>query len=76
VPNAFHTVSPAIDHGTPVVLQDGSEISRSYRALAQALAEASSNSDGGPDLFTDEERAAAKKAAMGRLNLSPLRAGQ
>src|SRR6201997_3072563 len=47
VPNAFQTVSPAIDHGTPVVLQDGSEISRSYRALAETLAKASA--DGGPD---------------------------
>jgi pilus assembly protein CpaE len=76
VPNAFHTVSPAIDHGTPVVLQENSEISRSYRGLAEALAAASSSSDGGPDLFIGEERAAAKKAALGRLNLSPLRAGQ
>src|SRR5208337_2263030 len=36
VPNAFQLVSPAIDHGTPVVLQDA-EVSRSYRALAGAL---------------------------------------
>ena len=50
VPNAFQAVSPSIDHGTPVVLQEGPEISRSYRALAAALAEASSNSDGSPDL--------------------------
>src|SRR5579862_450928 len=45
VPNAFHAVSQAIDHGTPVVLQEGPEISRSYRALAETLAEAS-NADG------------------------------
>src|SRR5580693_9259284 len=50
VPNAFQAVSPSIDHGTPVVLQEGPEISRSYRALAATLAEASSKSDGGPDL--------------------------
>src|SRR5579859_2394739 len=31
VPNAFHTVSPSIDHGAPVVLQEGPEISRSDR---------------------------------------------
>ena len=30
IPNAFHAVSPAIDHGTPVVLQEGQEVSRSY----------------------------------------------
>jgi len=74
VPNAFHTVSPAIDHGTPVVLQEGPEISRSYRALAETLAEASSNSDGGPDLIYGQE--GARKKAPGRLNLSPIRAGQ
>ena len=74
VPNAFHTVSPAIDHGTPVVLQDGPEISRSYRALAATLAEASSSSEGSADLIYDQE--GARKKATGRLSLSPLRAGQ
>jgi pilus assembly protein CpaE len=76
LPNAFHTVSPAIDHGTPIVLQEGSEISRSYRALAAALAEASSNSDGSADLVFGKEKPASSKAAAGRLNFSPLRAGQ
>jgi len=74
VPNAFHAVSPAIDHGTPIVLQEGPEISKSYRALAETLAEASSNSDGGPDLVYGQE--GARKKAPGRLNLSPIRAGQ
>ena len=73
VPNAFQVVSPSIDHGSPVVLQEGPEISRSYRALAAALAAASSTSDGSPDLFYDPE--AARKKAPGRLNLSPLRSG-
>jgi pilus assembly protein CpaE len=76
VPNAFHTVSPAIEHGTPVVLQEGPEISRSYRALAEALAEACSNSEGSPDLIYGQEKSGAKKTAAGRLNLSPARAGQ
>jgi pilus assembly protein CpaE len=75
VPNAFQAVSPAIDHGTPVVLQDGSEISRAYRALAAALAEASSNADGGVDLVYGQEKSSSKKKATGSLNLSPLRAG-
>ena len=74
VPNAFQTVSPSIDHGTPVVLQEGPEISRSYRTLAQTLAEAASNSDGSPDLVYGEE--GARKKAPGSLNLSPARAGQ
>jgi hypothetical protein len=67
-------VSPSIDHGTPIVLQDGPEISRSYRALASTLAEASSNSNGSPDLVFNPE--GARKKAPGRLSLSPLRAGQ
>ena len=74
VPNAYQAVSPAIDHGSPVVLQEGPEISRSYRALADALAEAASNSDGSPDLVYGQE--GLRKKAPGRLNLSPARAGQ
>jgi hypothetical protein len=73
VPNAFQAVAPSIDHGKPVVLQEGHEISRSYRALAATLAEASSKSDGGPDLVYGPE--GAPKKAPGRLNLSPIRAG-
>jgi pilus assembly protein CpaE len=74
VPNAFQAVSPAIDHGKPVVLQEGPEISRSYRALAATLAEAS-DSDG-PDLVYGGEKSVARKKAPGSLNLSPIRAGQ
>lgn len=76
VPNAFHSVSPAIDHGAPVVLQENLEISRSYKALAAALADASSISGGGPDLVYGEDRAVAKKPAANRLSFSPARAGQ
>jgi pilus assembly protein CpaE len=75
IPNAFHAVSPAIDHGKPVVLQDGPEISRSFRGLATALAEASSGSDG-PDLVYGQEKAVPRGKPAGRLNLAPIRAGQ
>jgi pilus assembly protein CpaE len=74
IPNAYQQISPSIDHGTPVVLQEGPEISRSYRALAETLAEASSNSDGSSDLIYAQE--GARKKATGHLNLSPARAGQ
>ena len=74
VPNAYQVISPSIDHGNPIVLQEGSEVSRSYRSLAETLAEASSNSDGSPDLVYAQE--GARKKAPGRLNLSPARAGQ
>jgi pilus assembly protein CpaE len=75
VPNAYQAVSPAIDHGSPVVLQENTEISRSYRALAETLAEAS-NADGGLDLIYGQEKAAAKKRVFSRPDLSPIRAGQ
>jgi len=75
VPNAYQAVSPAIDHGTPVILQENQEVSRSFRALAAALAEASSNSDGGLDLVYAQEKADPKKKATGRLIISPARAG-
>jgi hypothetical protein len=75
VPNAYQAVSPAIDHGSPVLLQD-LEISRSYRGLAEALAEATSQSESGPDLVYGQERSENKKKILGRASLSPLRAGQ
>jgi pilus assembly protein CpaE len=74
VPNAFQSVSPSIDHGAPVVLQEGPEISRSFRALAETLAAAASNSEGNPDLVYKQDEA--RKKAPGRLSLSPIRAGQ
>lgn len=74
VPNAFHAVSPAIDHGSPIVLQEGPEISRSYRALAETLAQAVSNSGGSPDLVYGQD--GARKKSPTHLNLSPIRAGQ
>jgi len=74
VPNAYHAVSPSIDHGSPVVLQEGPEISRSFRSLAETLAAASSNSEGSPDLIYTQEDL--RKKAPGRLNLTPARAGQ
>jgi pilus assembly protein CpaE len=76
IPNAFQAISPAIDHGTPVVLQENQEVSRSYRALAAALAEASSTQDGGLDLVYTQEKPDAKKKAPGRLVITPARAGQ
>jgi len=76
IPNAFQAISPAIDHGTPVVLQEGQEVSRSFRALAAALADASSTQEGGLDLVYGQEKPDLKKKATGRLVISPARAGQ
>jgi pilus assembly protein CpaE len=74
VPNAYQVISPSIDNGTPIVLQEGPEISRSYRALAATLAAASSDSDGSADLVYGGEPS--PKKSRGSLNLSPARAGQ
>jgi len=76
IPNAFQAVSPGIDNGTPVVLQEGLEISRSFRALATALADASSNANEGLDLIYAQEKPDLRKKVAGRLVISPARAGQ
>jgi MinD-like ATPase involved in chromosome partitioning or flagellar assembly len=75
IPNAFQAISPAIDHGTPVVLQENQEVSRSFRALAAALAEAAPTSEGGLDLVYGQEKSD-KRKAVSRLVVSPARASQ
>jgi len=75
IPNAFQAVSPAIDHGTPVVLQESQEVSRSYKALAAALAEASTTDEGGLDLVYAQEKSDSKTKIPGRLVITPARAG-
>lgn len=76
LPNAYQSISPAIDHGTPVVLQEGQEISRSFRAMAAALADASASQEGTLDLALGAEKADLRKKAPGRLVVTPIRAGQ
>lgn len=76
IPNAFQSISPAIDHGAPVVFQENLEISRSFRALASALAEASSPHDGSLDLVYGQEKADARKKVPGSLVVTPARASQ
>jgi pilus assembly protein CpaE len=75
VPNNYSAVGPAIDKGSPVVLHTHEEASRSFVALANALAEASSSSEGALDLVFQHDKEAKKKSS-GRLLISPLRAGQ
>src|ERR1700734_879530 len=76
IPNAYQAISPAIDHGAPVVLQENQEVSRSFRALAEALADASTTAEGGLDLVYAQEKPAIKKNVPSRLVVSPARAGQ
>lgn len=76
IPNAFQSISPAIDHGVPVVMQEGQEVSRSFRALAAALADASPNMEGSLDLVYAQEKPDLKKKIANRLIITPARAGQ
>src|SRR6202167_482655 len=76
IPNAFQSISPAIDHGVPVVMQEGQEVSRSFRAFAAALAEASPNIEGGVAPAYEQEKPDLKKKIANRLIITPARAGQ
>jgi len=75
IPNNYQFVGPAIDRGTPPALQENQEVSRSYSALAAALAEAAP-AEGGLDLVYQHDKSDSKKKAPGRLLISPARAGQ
>jgi hypothetical protein len=57
-------------------MQEGQEVSRSFRALAAALAEASPNIEGGLDLVYEQEKPDLKKKIANRLIITPARAGQ
>jgi pilus assembly protein CpaE len=76
IPNAYQAVSPSIDHGTPAVLQENQEISRAFRGLAAALADASPSVEGGLDLVYGQEKEESKKKIPSRLVITPARAGQ
>jgi Flp pilus assembly CpaE family ATPase len=73
VPNHYHSVAAGIDRGEPVMFQD-SELSRSIRGLAAALADTESSiHDGG---LAVEDRSEARSKGAARLFISPARAGQ
>jgi Flp pilus assembly CpaE family ATPase len=76
LPNNYQSIAPAIDKGVPVAHQDSQDIGRSFRALATALAQASTTAEGSMDLVYQQDTGDAKKPASGRLLISPLRAGQ
>jgi pilus assembly protein CpaE len=76
LPNNHQAIAPSIDKGVPVVFQDGHDIARSYQALAATLAGAAAMPDGALDLNLEPDKTDAKKKSVGRLFVSPLRAGQ
>jgi pilus assembly protein CpaE len=76
LPNNYQLVSPAIDKGVPVAFQDNQDISRSFRALAATLVDASATVEGSLDLSYQPDKTGLKKKAVGHLLISPVRAGQ
>jgi pilus assembly protein CpaE len=75
IPNNYPLVAPAIDKGVPVACQDTQEVSRSFRTLAAALAEAGPSAEGALNLVYKQEKADGKKSAS-RLLIPSLRANQ
>jgi pilus assembly protein CpaE len=75
LPNNYQATAPAIDKGVPVAFQDSSDIGRSFRQLAGALAEASATNAGSLDLAYKHDKPDRRKAA-GNLLIPSLRAGQ
>jgi pilus assembly protein CpaE len=76
VPNNFQLIGPAIDKGEPVAAMADQEISRSFRSLADLLAQASNSAEDGLDLVYKHEKVDGKNKATNRLVISPLRANQ
>ena len=76
IPNNYQSIAPAIDKGVPVAMQENTDIGRSFRSLASALAHASPTAEGSLDLSYHDEKADPSKKPAGRLLISPLRAGQ
>jgi pilus assembly protein CpaE len=76
VPNNYQSISPSIDKGVPVAFQENVDVARSYRALASALADASTPVEGSMDLVYQQDKSDSKKKPPGRLLITPLRAGQ
>ena len=76
LPNNYQATAPSIDKGVPVMFQENSDIARSFRGLAAALADASVSAEGSMDLVYQTDKSDRKKKAAGGLLVSPLRAGQ
>ncbi len=76
LPNNYQATAPSIDKGVPVAFQENSDIARSFRGLATALADASASAEGSLDLVYQHDKADRKKKSTGGLLISPLRAGQ
>lgn len=76
IPNNHQAIAPAIDKGTPVVLQENVDVGRSFRGLAALLAEASPTAEGALDLVYQPDKSEIKKKPARSMLVASLRAGQ
>ncbi|MBV8053355.1 MAG: AAA family ATPase [Acidobacteriaceae bacterium] len=76
VPNNHQAIAPAIDKGAPIAFHETVDVGRSFRGLANVLAEASASSEGSLDLVYHPEKSDTKKKSAGSFLMSPIRAGQ
>ena len=76
VPNNHQAIAPAIDKGAPIAFHETVDVGRSFRGLANVLAEASASSEGSLDLVYHPEKSDTKKKSAGSFLMSPVRAGQ
>ncbi|GAC1428624.1 MAG: AAA family ATPase [Terriglobales bacterium] len=75
LPNNYQSVAPAINKGVPVVLQENQDISKAFRSLANTLTAASASADESLEFSSQESTSNSNKKQVGRLLISPLRAG-
>jgi len=75
IPNNHQAIAPAIDKGAPVAFHESVDVGRSFRGLADLLAEASPTTEGSLDLVYQPEKSDKKKPARSLL-ISPARVGQ
>jgi len=76
VPNNHQAIAPAIDKGAPIAFHETVDVARSFRGLANLLAEASSSSEGSLDLVYHPDKSDSKKKSAASFLMSPARAGQ
>ena len=76
VPNNHQAIAPAIDKGAPIAFHDTVDVARSFRGLANLLAEASASSEGSLDLVYHPDKSDSKKKSPASFLMSPARAGQ
>jgi len=71
IPNQFNAIGPAIDRGSPVALQNNSEIGRSFSELAAALAKLAPNYIPRPETSENRRNEQSQKVLDRLINFGP-----